>query len=250
MFKKIIAWIVSGWMWCLIVLITLGVTPVIFVCSALLGGLDPNREWAHNVAIFWGTAIFGANPYWKLRISGKEKIRHSRPYILIANHSSMTDILCVYHLGMQFKWIAKAELFRVPFFGWDMSLIQYIRLERGKHGSIRESYELAKNWLKRGMTVLIFPEGTRSRDGRLGDFKNGAFKMAAELRVPVLPVVISGTQTALAKGKVTLSEKVSIHMAVLDPVDPADFGDDDESLKDFVRSRMQDELNRAVPSLK
>lgn len=250
MFKKFIAWIVSGAMWCLIVLITLAVTPVIFVCSALLGPLDPNRQWAHNVAIFWGTAIFGANPYWKMRLSGKEKIRRGQPYILIANHSSMTDILCVYHLGMQFKWIAKAELFRVPFFGWDMSLIQYIRLERGKHGSIRETYDQAKSWLQRGMSVLIFPEGTRSRDGSLGEFKNGAFKMAIELGKPILPVVISGTQAALAKGKVTLSEKVSIQMRVLDPVDPAGFTGDYESLREFVRARMQDELNRPVPSLK
>ncbi|MBI4549813.1 MAG: 1-acyl-sn-glycerol-3-phosphate acyltransferase [Candidatus Omnitrophica bacterium] len=250
MFRKLAAWIVSGAMWCLIVLLTIAVTPPIFFASVVLGPLDPQRRWAHKIAVFWGTVILNANPYWKLNITGKEKIRRDAPYLLIANHSSMTDILCVYHLGMQFKWIAKAELFRVPFFGWNMSLIGYIRLERGKHASIRETYDLAKQWLRRGMSVLIFPEGTRSRDGRLGEFKNGAFKMAVELGIPILPVVISGTQTALAKGKVVLSDKVSIQMTVLDPVNPAYFSGDFERLKESVRGRMQEELNRAVPSLR
>lgn len=91
---------------------------------------------------------------------------------------------------MQFKWVAKASLFKVPFIGWSLGLAKHIRLSRGNFSSIKKVYRQAASWLKEGMSVLFFPEGTRSANDEMGQFQNGAFKLAIKEKVPILPVAI------------------------------------------------------------
>jgi len=206
---------------------------------------DKQRRLAHRLIIYlWGRPIVKANPFWKLAIGGTGNIDPKQTYIVVCNHSSLADILCLYCLDLQFKWVAKRSLFRVPFLGWSMSLAKYVALERGRTGSIRESYEKAKDWLKQGMSVLIFPEGTRSLDGSLGDFKNGAFKLAIESQRPILPIRLRGNEKIIAKGKKTVAAKVEASLTVLPAVSTegmktADF----QMLKQRVRNLFEQTPN-------
>jgi|GEM_PF-358189 len=226
--EKIRKFSITTFAWSYIALITL-LTNLLTLFSVLAFGIwDPQRKIAHKVIIhFWGNMIGRANPFWRLHLEGTKQIDRKRSYVIICNHTSMADIICVYNLNLQFKWIAKESLFQVPFLGWSMTLAKYIPLERGKTGSIRKSYEKAKWWLSQNMSVLIFPEGTRSKDGSLGDFKNGAFKLAIECQKPILPVVLRGNEKVIAKGKSTISGRTETFLKVLPPVETLGLGPKD-----------------------
>jgi len=178
-----------------------------------------------------------SNPYWTLRVSGLENIDHKKTYIVVANHQSLADIAVIYFTRMQFKWVAKAALFKVPFIGWCMSLARHIKLARGNFGSIKKVYREAAGWLRSGVSVLFFPEGTRSGTDEMGDFQNGAFKLAIKEGVPILPISISGTRDTIPKGSWMFETKVVGVMKVLPPIETAGFSPADFSrLRDITRS--------------
>ena len=250
MLKKLSELVISIWIWFFVAFLTVAVTFPIAFCSIFLAPFDPQRKCAHQIGNFWGKTISKVNPFWKFHINGKENVDLRRNYVMVCNHSSMADIICLYTLGMQFKWMAKTSLFKIPFFGWSMGFMKYIPLERGSHGSIRKSYDKARHWLEQGMSVLIFPEGTRSRDGSLGEFKNGAFKLAIETHKPILPIAITGSNQAIAKGKATVGRKVSAILSVLSPIDTKDCQlKDFENLKNQARSSIKRELEKSALSL-
>lgn len=221
------------------------------LCAVLLGPWDPQRRIAHRAIIYlWGRPIVRSNPFWKLKIEGTGNIDPKQTYVIVSNHTSMADILCLYCLDVQFKWIAKKSLFRVPFLGWSMSFAKYVPLERGRTGSIRQSYEKTRWWLDKNMSVLIFPEGTRSPDGSLGEFKNGAFKLAIEARRPILPIALRGNEKIIAKGKRTVSAKVEASLTVFPAIAteglaPGDF----QMLKQKVRSLLAQKTDEKEPDL-
>ena len=167
---------------------------------SLLGKKFPT-ELGHKFGIQWGQRVMAWTPGWHVEISGKENIPppHS-PYILVANHESAADIFAIYLLGIQFKWIAKYELFKIPFLGSSMKRNGYVPIKRGDKNAHAEALNACKEWIGKGFSVLFFPEGTRSEDGKPKKFKIGAFKLAIETKVPVLPVVLSGSGKLLRKG--------------------------------------------------
>ena len=112
--------------------------------------------------------------------------------MLTPNHQSQVDILVLFTLFRHFKWVAKSEAFQIPFIGWNMSLNRYIKLRRGDSGSAAAMLRVCRDNLSAGSSVAIFPEGTRSRDGRLRPFKHGAFSLAVDAGVPVVPIVVDG----------------------------------------------------------
>jgi 1-acyl-sn-glycerol-3-phosphate acyltransferase len=116
---------------------------------------------------------------------------------------------------VHFKWVAKAELFRIVCIGWNMSLNRYIRLRRGDPGSIKRMMDDAERTLAEGSSLMIFPEGTRSPDGHLKAFKHGAFTLALRGRVPLLPIVVEGTANALPKRGFVLQGRHEIRVRVL-----------------------------------
>jgi 1-acyl-sn-glycerol-3-phosphate acyltransferase len=140
----------------------------------------------------------------------------------VANHQSLADIIVMYKTRMQFKWVAKESLFKVPFIGWCLSLSKHIKLKRGDFGSIKNIYREASAWLKKDMSVLFFPEGTRSETGEIKDFQNGAFKLAIKEKKPVLPVSIIGTRDAIPKGSWVFNTKVSCKLTVLPAIETKD----------------------------
>ena len=208
--------------------------------------IDPQNPSQHAIAGMWGRALMRCHPGWRLEVLGRRHLHPARTYVLVANHQSLLDIAVLYALRRQFKWVAKAELFSIPFLGWAMSLAGYIKLARGRHGSIRETYEEAKRWLAQGMSVLFFPEGTRSYAVEGGPFKDGTFKLAVEQRVPLAPIVIDGTRGLLPRRGWVVNPMGRIRLTVLSPIEVSAYEpEDDERLRDDVRRLMEQALGRS-----
>jgi len=208
--------------------------------TVLLYPFDKKRQFVHAQCFWWSDLAIALNPYWKLTVSGLENIDKRRTYVIIANHQSLADIVLAYQLKMQFKWVAKKSLFKLPFVGWSMHLAKHIKLERGNFSSIKKVYKEAAYWLKSGISVLFFPEGTRSQTNEMGDFRNGAFKLAIKEKVPILPVIFEGTGTAIPKGSWVFTTKTSAKLRVLPAIEttgykPADFA----KLRDAARAVLE-----------
>ncbi|HPT38604.1 MAG TPA: lysophospholipid acyltransferase family protein [Candidatus Omnitrophota bacterium] len=232
--------IISVFIWVGSGLLTILLFLAVFVLNILLFPFDKKKKITHRQCFWWSDSLIGLNPYWSLKVSGLEHIDPKKTYVIIANHQSMADIVVLYQIKCQFKWVAKASLFSVPFIGWCLSLIKHIKLTRGDFASIKEIYHQASNWLRKDMSVLFFPEGTRSSTDEMGQFQNGAFKLAIKEKKPILPICLRGTQKAIPKGSWIFKTKVAAEVIVLEPVDTEGFGAGDFALlRDTVRSRIQ-----------
>jgi 1-acyl-sn-glycerol-3-phosphate acyltransferase len=179
----------------------------------------------HRFSCFWASCYVYCNPLWRSRVIGREKLPQRGPAVLVANHQSLVDILVLYGLYRPFKWVSKAELFRVPVVGWNMVLNDYVRVRRGDRESIRAMMEHCRRHLARGSPVLIFPEGTRTATGALQPFKDGAFRLAHETGVPLIPIAVRGTFDTLPKHGLILRQRMDAVVQVLDPIDPRAYPD-------------------------
>ncbi len=184
---------------------------------------DPKLRALHLFTCFWGSLYTWANPAWPVRISGREKIRRDEAYVMVANHQSLLDILVLFRLFVHYKWVSKIENFRIPLIGWNMRLNRYIQLRRGDRSSVVKMLALCRETLAAGSSVMIFPEGTRSPDGRLRSFKPGAFVLAKATGRPILPIVVDGTASALPKRGFVLQGRHRIHVTILDEIRPESF---------------------------
>jgi 1-acyl-sn-glycerol-3-phosphate acyltransferase len=201
---------------------------------------DKQRKFLHAQCYWWSDILLYFNPYWKIKISGLENIDKKKTYVIVANHQSLADIIVLYQIKSQFKWVAKESLFRIPVLGWCMSLVKHIKLERGDFSSIKKIYREAAEWLRQDMSVLFFPEGTRSETGEIGEFQNGAFKLAIKEKRPVLPILIAGTRDAIPKGGRHFSTKIFCVLHVFPAVDTSSLGPGDfDRLKDNIRSQIK-----------
>jgi 1-acyl-sn-glycerol-3-phosphate acyltransferase len=184
---------------------------------------DRRRVLLHLYSCAWATFYVVINPYWRLDVVGREKLPWRGGAVLVANHASLIDILVLFGLFRPYKWVSKAENFRLPFVGWNMRLNGYVSLVRGDRSSVVAMLAQCSRLLARGNPVLFFPEGTRSRDGSLQPFKDGAFELAVEHNVPLIPVAVHGTSRALPKHGVVLEAHVDARVEVLDQLDPQAF---------------------------
>lgn len=214
--------------------------PVWFVPQAVLFLLafpfDRRRVAIHLYACLWGVSYVWLNPFWKLTVTGREKLPWRGPAVIAANHLSLLDILVLYGLFRPYKWVSKASIFRVPFIGWNMWLNDYVAIRRGDRDSIKEMMGHCRALLAAGSPILIFPEGTRSQDGVLQDFRAGAFKLAVEAGCPVVPVAVSGTFHGLPKHGIMLRNRMHAVVRVLEPIHPADHGNDVQRLLQATRA--------------
>jgi 1-acyl-sn-glycerol-3-phosphate acyltransferase len=231
--------ITSVTIWTVAIILTIVLFFVEFFLTIILFPFDRKRKIIHAQCFWWANALIGLNPYWDLRVSGLENIDPSKTYVVVANHQSLADIIVMYKTCMQFKWVAKESLFKVPFVGWCLSLSKHIRLSRGKFGSIKKVYRDAAKWLRNGVSVLFFPEGTRADTDGMKDFQNGAFKLAIKERKPILPVSIDGTREAIPKGSWIFKTKVSGKLTVLPAIDTTGFQPGDYvRLRDAVYAKL------------
>jgi 1-acyl-sn-glycerol-3-phosphate acyltransferase len=179
-------------------------TPVLIISTLFFGSLAVVLAMTVGprfASWLCGTSWARLNSYLTpmlVRVRGREHIDPSQSYVLVANHQSHYDVFVLYGwLGIDFKWVMKQELRKVPALGFACEKIGHIYIDRSNHQAALASIEAAKDRIVNGTSVLFFAEGTRSRDGNLGRFKKGAFRMALDLELPILPLTLSGTRKVL-----------------------------------------------------
>ena len=207
---------------------------------------DPNGRAQHLFSCFWAQLYFYCNPRWRLRVSNRDRIPWKGPAVIVSNHESLGDVLVLFGLYRPFKWVSKASVFKMPFLGWNMSLNRYVPLVRGNPESIAKMMSECETWLRRGVPVLLFPEGTRSDDGNVKAFKDGAFKLAIKMQVPIIPLALTGTARTLPKHGFLLEKSADCHVSVMEPVSVAPFGEDVAALRDHVRDLIIAEKRRVL----
>jgi 1-acyl-sn-glycerol-3-phosphate acyltransferase len=227
--------IVSLWAWLVLVLCILLWFPTLVIVRLVTFPFDRPGYITGYIFRKIGPAMASLNPLWRFHYSGKLPPDPRRPFVVVSNHESFADILLISHLPWEMKWLSKAELFRIPVMGWMMWLVGDIPVKRGFGPSAVEAMERCRAMLSRRVSVMIFPEGTRSRTAELLPFKDGAFRLAIESGVPILPLAVSGTRNALPKHDWRFGRSVA-EVRVLDPIETAGLTlDDVPALKSRVR---------------
>jgi len=174
------------------------------ICICLALRFVGNADLLHSFARWWGRGCLCLAGV-KLTVEGEDRLPVDRPVIYMANHQGNFDIPALFAgLPGQFRWMAKAELFRVPFFGLVLRCADYIPVERGEKKKALASLKEAACRISGGTSVMIFPEGTRSPDGLLQPFKKGGFLLAKQARVDIVPIVISGSAEVMPKHSLRL----------------------------------------------
>ncbi|WP_028314991.1 lysophospholipid acyltransferase family protein [Desulfatibacillum aliphaticivorans] len=225
-------------------LIFIAVTSIFFFCGALLLWLltvlfDKRLVILHLYTCAWAYLYVMVVPAWKVHFLGKEKINPQKTYVVTSNHQSQLDILVCFGLFFHFKWVSKAEIFKVPLIGWNMVLNRYVKLIRGDRDSIRKMMEACEERLAEGSSVFFFPEGTRSATGKVKAFKPGAFVLAKKMKLPILPIAVRGTTHALPKNSMNFHGSHEIWVTVLDEIPYEEFKDmEDGELAEMVRQRI------------
>jgi 1-acyl-sn-glycerol-3-phosphate acyltransferase len=167
----------------------------------ITGKLDTSLR-IHKIASYWARTIMFLVPKWHINVEGRENLPGpGRACVIVANHESATDILAMYYLGIQFRWLAKKEIFKIPLLGISMKWAGYVPIDRNSRDSHRRALSTSADRLKAGIPMFFFPEGTRSTTGHVGKFKAGAFKLACDSNVPILPICIKGAGNLLEKGR-------------------------------------------------
>lgn len=159
---------------------------------------DKQRKVVHELSRALVYMFVMVPPLWKRKIEGLENIEKDKPYVIVINHQSMVDVMMLYLVPMIFRWVSKKEVHRIPFIGRFLMMHGDIAIDR-KQGSksMRKVMEQGKMWLDRGVSVAMFPEGTRSKDGEIHRFKAGAFALAKDAGVAILPVIMEGSSTMI-----------------------------------------------------
>lgn len=213
--------------WIGVVIVALGGF-MIQLALYLLTIFDTNKKLPGRFYRWMGVAATRVSPAWSFRIDGKVGDYRPSNTVVVSNHQSQADPFLISNLPWEMKWLGKKVLFNIPFVGWSMSLAGDIPIDRGNRDSAKASMEMCSKYLQSGMPVMIFPEGTRSKDGQLLPFKNGAFRLAIENGSDILPLAVAGTVSALPKGswkvgmakaRVRMGEPISTKGMTLDDLD-------------------------------
>ncbi len=203
---------------------------------------DPARyrtgRWFRNL----GVAMTKANPLWSVESTGTVPADMRKPYIVIGNHQSLADIPVLSLLPWEMKWVGKASLFKIPIIGWMMRISKDIPVERGNRRSRAQVLIEARKRLRNHVSVLILPEGTRSTDGRVGIFTDSPFKFALKEHIPILPIVVDGTFSALPKKTWKFGGKSHIRIHIFDPIRTDTWAGSGSELRDFVRDKIVDQI--------
>ncbi|MDA3957699.1 1-acyl-sn-glycerol-3-phosphate acyltransferase [Oceanispirochaeta sp.] len=202
---------------------------------------DRNHRVLHFYSCFWGSLYTWCNPFLKVKIEGLEKLKKGQSYVYCPNHQSMMDIVILYRLFRHFKWVAKRVLMRVPFLGWNMWLNGYLSIDRNRPSSQIRMMKKGEALLKRGSSLMIFPEGTRSKDGTLGKFRDGAFVLSQKADVPVVPIAISGSRYVFSDGSIRYYRVYPMTITILDPVNAAE-AESAKALGRLVRQKIAENL--------
>jgi 1-acyl-sn-glycerol-3-phosphate acyltransferase len=237
-------------LWAGIFVIVLIWLPIVAIVFAATVPFDPGRyaagRWFRRAAM----AAVAINPLWKFRTSGYRVTDPRRPYVVVANHESYADIFLISHLPWEMKWLSKAEIMRLPLMGWLMRMAGDIPVHRGNARSRSEALDGVRDRLRKGVSVMIMPEGTRSPNEEMLPFRDGAFRVAIEMGLPVLPIAVAGTRNAMAKGSLRFNRTVA-EARVLPPLETAHLTEADVAmLRDTVRAQIDEARTRLREELR
>lgn len=230
----------STWTWAALIALIVLWAPL--VALVRLFDRDPARYVTGFVFRRLGMIMTRVNPAWRIHIEGERSVDPRCPYVMVCNHQSIADIPIISCLPWEMKWIAKAELLKLPILGWMMRWVGDIPVDRDSRSSGARVLVAARQYLRDRCSVIFFPEGTRSRDGRLFPFSDGAFRLAIKAQVPILPLVLDGTHGALPKNSWKFGA-VSVKLRVLAPVQTSGLqAGDAPALRERIRSVIAAEL--------
>jgi len=233
----------SAAIWVVWLVATAAWTLVVGVVWALTAWWDERRWYAGRTFRLGSRVLLFLNPFWRVRIEGDPPRAELYPFVAVSNHESLADILIIGSIPWDMKWLSKIEIFRVPFLGWMMRMAGDVPVRRSSPAGRADAYGRLKGWLARGASVMIFPEGTRSRTPELLRFQNGAFRLAIETGRPMLPIAVSGTRAAIRKGSPWFG-RTDVVVRILAPVPVEGLGLDDlDELRNGIRARI-DEARR------
>jgi 1-acyl-sn-glycerol-3-phosphate acyltransferase len=191
--------ILSAWAW--IAAVGVVVFGFFYVALVWLVTAPFDRGRYHAGRAFRQLAMLAAklNPLWHFETDGEAPNDPRHPYVAVSNHESYADIFLISHFPWEMKWLSKDTIFKIPVMGWMMRMAKDIPIKRGKRESVVSALQGCRDRLGRKVSVMIFPEGTRSMTEELLPFKDGAFKLAIESQVPILPIAVAGTRDCMAK---------------------------------------------------
>lgn len=202
----------------------------------------------HKYSTFWALFHIWVNPFWKIDFEGKQHANKRKTYVIVSNHQSAFDIVLLYRINMHFKWVAKRELFRVPFIGWNLWLNRHILIDRASIKGAKKMLLQSQENLSKGNSVLIFPEGTRSKDGTMKRFKDGAFVLAKKTNTTILPIVINGSKEVFLKKGYVIRGSQKFKVKILPEITPEMYKDKTaEDLGRLVHSQMITEHKAMAP---
>ncbi|MDH4204399.1 MAG: 1-acyl-sn-glycerol-3-phosphate acyltransferase [Desulfobacteraceae bacterium] len=201
-----------------IILVTAFMAVMVILVSFVTAGGDT----AHKVGRIWAKCILALSNI-RVTVKGLSNLKPGRSYIYMANHMSNFDIPVLQaFLPVQFRWLAKAELYKIPVFGYAMKRAGYISIDRSDRKSAIESLNKAVKIIRDGISVVIFPEGTRSRNHNIQPFKKGGFFLAVDSGVPIIPIIIHGTERIMPK-KQMLIKPGNVTLEIAKPINSSDY---------------------------
>ncbi len=192
---------------------------VSWIVLAVCYPFDKGRKAVHWCSKMICMFFWKVPPTWKQHVEGLEHIDKNKSYVITINHQSMADIISLYFLPLNFRWVSKEEVFRIPYIGPLLIAHGDIPIQRGNpREAMSKVVNDGKMWISRGASIAIFPEGTRSKDGEIHRFKAGAFALAKEANVEILPVVLDGTTKIFKPKSYWFNWKNVLTVKVLPPI--------------------------------
>ncbi len=191
--------LLNYWAWFATTMCVVVGTPIVALIFLVTAPFDPGRYAAGRAFRLVAVMSLRINPLWRFKTRGRLQDPR-RPYVVVANHESYADVFLLSRFPWEMKWLSKDTMFKIPLMGWMMQMAGDIKLIRGNRDSAAEAIVQCRDRLKKRVSVMIFPEGTRSRTAEMLPFKDGAFRLAIETGSPILPIAVAGTRYAMAKG--------------------------------------------------
>lgn len=233
--------ILSLFTWFEIVLCFILFIPFQIVLFLLTAPFDKKRIIMHYHSSLWCTIALALSPLWNLDIQGKQYLDKKKTHIVVMNHQSLLDVLIAFRLFYPVKMISKKALAFVPIVGWNLLLSGHLLVDRKSLKSQMGVLASIENHLNRGESILLFPEGTRTKDGEIHEFKRGTFKAAINTKTDILPIVIDGPYQLLPKKGFIAPGKHTIYIHILPPVPVSEYQNAGD-LAEAVRNVMVNEL--------
>lgn len=244
--SRVLRTLASVWVWVAWAVIVIVWTPAVLLVWMATAWWDRRRWYVSRFFRLCARVAVLVNPLWSVRVHGSLPPDHGRPHVVVSNHVSLADVALIGSIPWEMKWISKRANFWIPLLGLMMWLAGDVYVVRDDRDSRARAYDRLKRWVERGSSVMLFPEGTRSRTGELLPFRNGPFRLAVETGAPILPMAVHGTREAIEKGSLAFG-RARADVVVLEPI-PVDglARGDVERLRDEVRERIRAARDRVA----